>query len=483
MSTPASSPVSSQASNPLSNPVSGQAGDPAGGPATSTDPAGRRLWAAMLVVALLAALAAGLGAAVPSTYGGAAAVDEPQYLLSALSLYEDRDLDISDELADRRWLAFHDADLPVQTSVRPDGSQLSPHDPLLPLLLAVPMGLGGWPAAKLTLAALAGLLAALLLWTAVRRFGVPPARAAVGTALATTTAPLAVYGQQVYPELPGGLAALTAVAALTANRPRLVLAAAAVTALPWLSVKYVPVAAALTLVALTRVSRRQGAALLAALAAAGAAYLGVHRLIWGGWTVYATGDHFSSTGEFSVVGTEPDYLGRTTRLLGLLVDRDFGIVAWQPAWLLVVPAVAALVATRPRHWAALALPLAAGWATATWVALTMHGFWWPGRQLVVVLPLAALAILVWLTGRSLVLPGVLAAAGVAYYTALLVAGTPWVLAPDRLDLHRPAGWLLPDDRDLTAADRIKYAAWAALTALIALRTARRAGRGSAASRR
>ncbi|HZB50859.1 MAG TPA: hypothetical protein VE547_17360, partial [Mycobacteriales bacterium] len=430
--------------------------------------------------------AAGLGAGVRSTYGGQAAVDEPQYLLSALSLYEDRDLDIADELAGRRWLQFHDADLPVQTSVRPDGSQLSPHDPLLPLLLAVPMGLGGWLAAKLTLAGLAGILAALTLWVAVRRFEVPLGCAAAGAALAGATAPLAVYGQQVYPELPGGLATLTAVAAITANRPTrgtLLLTAGAITTLPWLSVKYVPVAAALTLVALARTTPRQRAALLAGLAAAGAAYLGVHRLVWGGWTVYASGDHFESTGEFSVVGTEPDYPGRTTRLLGLLVDRDFGIAAWQPAWLLLVPALAALLATGVRHRAALALPLAAGWATATWVALTMHGYWWPGRQLVVVLPLAVLAVLVWLKDRNPVVPAVLAAAGVAYYATLLVAGTPWVLAPDRLDLHRPAGWLFPDNRDLTAADRFRYAAWLALTALIALRTARRAGRAPAASRR
>ena len=180
-----------------------------------------RLRLAMVVVGLLTVLAAGLGIGVQATHGGHAAVDEPQYLLSALSLWEDHDLDISDELADRRFLAFHDADLPVQTAARPDGRQLSPHDPLLPVLLAVPMGLGGWVAAKLTLAVLAGVLAALLLWVAVRRFAVPPRLAVPGVALATCTAPLAVYGQQVYPELPGALAALVAVAALTApGRPR-----------------------------------------------------------------------------------------------------------------------------------------------------------------------------------------------------------------------------------------------------------------------
>ncbi len=455
----------------------------------------RRLWAAMLAVALLAALAAGLGAGVRSTYGGYAAVDEPEYLLTALSLAEDHDLDISDELRDRRYLDFHDADLPVQTSARPDGSRLSPHDPLLPLLLAAPVGLGGWLAAKLTLAALAGVLAALTVWVAVRRFAVPLRLAAPGVALAAASAPLAVYGQQVYPELPAALAVTAAVAALTAarqTRATLAVLAAGVVALPWLSVKYVPVAAALAalaLVPLLRRRRRAAAAVLAGvLAGAAVGYAAVHRAVWGGWTVYASGDHFERSGEFGVVGVRPDYAGRTTRLLGLLVDRDFGLAAWQPGWLLLVPAAAALLAARPRGWTALAVPLAAGWATATWVALTMHGFWWPGRQLVVVLPLAVLVILCWLARlrRPAVLgAAALAAAGVAGYATLLVTGyagdTTWVLAPDELALHRPAGLLLPDDRDLTALDRAKYAGWlvaaGVAAGVAAVAAARRAGTG------
>ena len=36
--------------------------------------------------------------------------------------------------------------------------------------------------------------------------------------------------------------------------------------------------------------------------------------------------------------------------------------------------------------------LAAGWLNATYVALTMHGFWVPGRQIVIVLPIAAVAL-------------------------------------------------------------------------------------------
>lgn len=456
----------------------------------------RSLTAVMILVGLLAFLSAGLGAGVPSTYGGRVAVDEPQYLLSALSLWEDHDLDISDELAERRYLAFHDADLPVQTATRPDGSQLSPHDPLLPVLLAVPMGLGGWVAARLTLALLAGILAGLLLWVAVRRFAVPPGLAVPGVALATGTAPLTVYGQQIYPELPGALAALVAVAALTAPRPTprsLTVFALAVIAMPWLSVKYAPVGATLVLVALVvllRQKRRTAAAgLSAALAAGGIVYLAVHKAVYGGITAYASGDAFQGSGEFGVVGFHPNYAGRSIRLLGLLIDRDFGLAAWQPAWFLLIPALVALLIRRPPHWPVLAVPLLAGWATATWIALTMQGFWWPGRQLVVVLPLAVLVILAWLAqaGRATRLAALgLAALGLVYYGTLLVTGyfgqTRWVLAPDNLRLHWPAALLLPDDRDLGAADVIRYAAWVMITVLLALRTARRCGRERAASR-
>ena len=95
------------------------------------------------------------------------------------------------------------------------------------------------------------------------------------------------------------------------------------------------------------VARQAETATVAALAArpraGGAGYLVAHRLIWGGWTVYASGDHFQRSGEFGVVGFDPDYVGRGLRLVGLLVDRGFGLVPWQPAWLLVVPAVAALI--------------------------------------------------------------------------------------------------------------------------------------------
>jgi hypothetical protein len=418
---------------------------------------------AMVAVAVVAFIAAALGIGVRATFGAHVAVDETQYVLSALSLAEDGNLDISDELAQKRWRDFADVEPPVQTQVLGDGRQISPHDPLLPALLAVPVALGGWVAAKLTLAALAGLLAALTLWVAVRRLRLSLPLAATGVGIAAASAPLAVYGQQIYPELPAALVTVAGFAALTGplataesvDGPggkhrggirNVAVLALAVAALPWLSIKYSAVAAALALLGVVRWwrsgHRREAAGLAAGVALGAGGYLIAHRLVWGGWTVYASGDHFQQSGEFGVVGFHPHYVGRALRLVGLFVDREYGIATWQPAWLLVLPAVAALIGATvaARRPLALLPLLLAGWMVATFVAVTMHGFWWPGRQLVVVLPLALLLVLWWLQRSPPVMRRVafgLGLAGVLSYTMLLVDGyhgeITWVTGFQRVD--------------------------------------------------
>lgn len=450
----------------------------------------RRALALVFIVATVAA-AAGIG--VRATFGAHVAVDEVQYLLSAVSLAEDGDLDISDEWAQQRWADFADREPPVQTEVLAGGRELSPHDPLLPILLAAPMGAFGWVGAKLTLALLAGLLAAATLWLAVRRFAIPLPLATAGVGIASASAPLAVYGQQVYPELPAALAVVLAVGVLTASRAGhgpVLLLGAAVTALPWLSVKYVPVAATLAVLGGYRWwrggHRRAVAALAGGLAVMSAGYLAVHRLVWGGWTVYASGDHFQDSGEFGVIGFHPDYLGRALRLVGLLVDRGYGLVPWQPGWLLVVPALAAALgwawlARRPaapdtgRGWqtAVLGWPLLAGWLVATFVAVTMTGFWWPGRQLMVVLPLALLLILRWVADAAPAVRRIalgLGALGVWSYACLLLDGyqreITWVSGFEQVDnpvyaLLRP---LLPD---YGGQFWIRHLAWVLVLAVLA----------------
>ena len=355
----------------------------------------------LLALGVVVALVAAVGIPLRADDVSRTTADEPQYLLSALSLWEDGDLDIDDELAERAYEPFHEVTLPTQTRPLDDGRQVSPHDPLLPVVLAVPMGVGGWVAAKATLAVLAGVLAALTAWVANRRFAVGPGVAVAVVAALAVVPPLTTYGTQVYPELPAAVVVVAVVAAVT--RPRLTTGAVAgalvgCTALPWLAVKYVPVVAALAAVLAWRLvgDRRWGALGVAGATAvvAAASFGAVHQLVYEGWTAYAAGDHFVD-GELTVVGSSPAWSGRSVRLVALLVDARFGLAAWAPAWLLAVPALAAVVRRRPVGWAALALPLAAAWANATWVALTMSGWWWPGRQVVVVLPLAVIALAWW----------------------------------------------------------------------------------------
>ncbi len=520
-----------------------------------------------VVVGLVVAAWGALGIPVRATVGARTTADEPQYLLTATSLAEDGSLDISDELAAGRWRDFHESELPTQTQPFADGREVSPHDPLLPVLLAVPVAVAGASGAKAFLALLGGVLAGLLVWVAVRRFGVRALPAGVVVAAFALSPPLAAYATQVYPELPAALAVAVAVAAITGplRRGGVALAVVAVVALPWLGVKYAPVAMALaaTLIwrlvvpadalarprpstrghrrvrgerdhlhrsaagvaragdrragsnvgrlnaplgitrprnvtdepssgggaaaaptsfgrltapagvsrpenpaheqdhraaamgADLRVLARRAAVPAVGLVGAGIAYLALHRLWYGGWTVYAAGDHFVG-GELDVVGVDADYLGRSQRLVGLLVDRDFGLAAWGPVVLVAVAALGGLVRRRSDGWGVLLVPLLAGWLNATFVALTMHGVWWPGRQVVVVLPCAVLATAWWVDRmgrRALLVVAALGVAGMALWATLLwqeaFAGWALIIDVDRWANPLVGAWrrTLPDNRD------------------------------------
>ena len=429
-------------------------------------------WWLLGVIALGVAIWVAPGLAARASTGGHVTADEPQYLMTAISLGEDHNLNLRDERADQRARVFHRDNLPLQEKIWPDGHLVSPHDPLLPAFLAVPMLVGGWIGAKLALAALAGVLAAAMVWVAVVRFAIPKPAAIITVLAFSAGAPLAVYGTQVYPELPAALAVTLAIAALTGPLGRRALfgAGVCIVALLWLSVKYAPVAGALAAVAAWLYWRADKRRLVwwfgGALALAGIAYLAAHQAWYGGWTVYASGDHFVG-GEMTVVGTSPDYPGRAVRLVGLLIDRDFGLVAWNPAYLLAVPALAFLVRNRPQRWPVLAVPLAVGWLNATFVALTMHGWWWPGRQVVVVLPCAVLAVAWWAASSRTVLRvlAVLGILGAFIFMWLVVEASVFDLrlisTMEQMSNPLVRGWrlLLPDYRDRTPEDWVLHGAW------------------------
>jgi hypothetical protein len=157
-----------------------------------------------------------------------------------------------------------------------------------------------------------------------------------------------------------------------------------------------------------------------------------------------------------------------------MVDREFGIAAWQPAYLLLFPALAAGIRQRLAHRRLLLAILASGWLVATFVAQTMHGWWWPGRQLVVALPVAVLLIGVWtgpVRARRFTLVG-LGAAGVLSFlivTAEAAAGRV-ALIVDFFDtinpIYRLWSLVLPAYRLEPAGVWILHGVWLVVVAVL-----------------
>jgi hypothetical protein len=122
---------------------------------------------------------------------------------------------------------------------------------------------------------------------------------------------------------------------------------------------------------------------------------------------------------------------------------------------------------------------------ASLVALTMHGWWFPGRQVVAVLPLAALAV-AWWAGRDRRLGRLLAVAGAAGVLAhgwLVVEGAAgrvtWAVdfAATANPLYRAWRLVLPDYLAMGWWTWALHAAWLVALAALATAAVRRTGAG------
>jgi 4-amino-4-deoxy-L-arabinose transferase-like glycosyltransferase len=210
-------------------------------------------------------------------------------LLTAASLATDRDLDVANEYRSAAYRSSFDSSEPLwyQSVPAPDGRELTPHDPGLPLLLAPAYALSGAVLAKRFLAILAALMVVLVLVITRRLTGRTDAALLAAVAL-MVTAPMFVYATQVYPELPAALVitCLIWLVLSAARRPflRAVLLAAGVIALPWLGIKYALVGAVVTAFAMFRLGRRASALLLALLVIGGVHYVWFDLSRYGGIT-------------------------------------------------------------------------------------------------------------------------------------------------------------------------------------------------------
>lgn len=361
--------------------------------------------AAAIWVVLMAAYAStlGLNAVDSHQYGG----DEPHYLLAARSIADQRVLDVSDDYREHAYREF-DAGEVKPEGQKTKGALNEPHPIGLSLLAAPFYALGGAKLVEIVIAALAALAGALAYLLARR---VVPDPYGAGAALAVgLSAPMLAYSTAVLPEA-AAAAPLTGAVLLAARmqehrptRREAIGCLALLGTLPWLGLKFLVPGAVVAFVAV-RLLRRAHRKFLAIVALevmffSIALLVGLNEALFGGPTPHAAdASGTSATGADSVA----DYVARIPRVIGLFLDREAGLVRWAPVFALVFVGLWALHrASRERLARAIAglreehavagLCAAVVGAAAVFAALiapALDGDFFPGRELVAVLPLTA----------------------------------------------------------------------------------------------
>jgi hypothetical protein len=358
---------------------------------------GAALW---LVLFAVYAATIGLHAFGSSEYAG----DEPHYLLTAKSIVEDGDLDLTDEYRERSYGTFYPLELDPH-GLLTKGRLNEPHGVGFPLLIAPAYAIGGPHAVEWMLAALAALTLLLAYRLALR---VVPDPWALGATVAVgLSPPLLAYSTAVYPELPAA-AALCGSALLALRlterptRPAAYGCFLLIGLLPWLGPLFLLPGAVVGWFGFKALRRaRRPVLAITAVEVVGfsvALYVGLSEGLYGGPTPFSA----AANGESGLDVSFPlGYLERAYRAVALLIDRDYGLLRWAPVFALAFVGAFALWRERRsglarvipglqgEESAALLCGVAAGVQVVAAVFLTPHafGFWFPGLTLVPALPL------------------------------------------------------------------------------------------------
>ena len=347
------------------------------------------LWAAALFLLLSVAYAFSID--LRASRGASITGDEPFYLLTTQSLLTDGDLDLQNQYDAMAYEMFfdHPDGLWYQSAPTPDGRLLSPHNPGLSVLVIPGFALGGLLGAQVQLMLMAALTMSLAFVLAHRLTGHRFICWAV-TLGAGLTATAFVYSTEIYPEFPAALALVVALLIATrraeAGLYDALCLAAALTALCWLGSKYAALAVPVAAYFLLRADWVGRIGLLAAVIPSAAVYIWFHLHVFGGLTPYGVNLVYEDWNTAQILGGHVGFNERYYRIWGLFLDRRFGIGRWAPLLLVAAPALALLAISAWERRLVLAL-IAIQLLIATFVAITMMGWWFPGRTMLTVLPL------------------------------------------------------------------------------------------------
>ena len=250
--------------------------------------------------------------------------DEPHYLVMAQSLWREHDLDLRDNYAREDWREFRGGPTgPHYAAPRSDGRPFPGHAPGLSFLLAPVYAAGGRLGCALVLGMMVAGVGALAFWIATAE-GLPPGAALLAGLLASGP-PLAAFALHVYTEALSALALLSAYALLRFGRTRAApgLAAALASALPFIHPRMALGAIAIAIAAFAY-RDRASLPVFAAVASVGAVLYGAF------WMSI-----FGVPTALGIYGGVPEdaALNPGQALMGLLVDRAYGLLPYSPAFL------------------------------------------------------------------------------------------------------------------------------------------------------
>jgi len=308
--------------------------------------------------------------------------DEPHYLLITYSILEDGDLRVQNNYVEADYQHFYRGKIGRHLAV---GTPYSVHGIGLPLLLVPGYAVAGMSGVVVTLAFLGTLLVGSI-FRVGRHLGVSEEAATLAAFAFALTSPALFLCVSAYPELPAAVVVMVVFARLSSQAPAGLYVALGfstlVGTLPFLHMKFLPLAIVLWFALAVRLPSRGARVAVGVGACVGAIAFVVF--------FYCTTGSFDPTASY---GRQRIFMsGIPIGLAGLLFDQEYGLAVFAPVYLLGLVGLVTLVRRHPFLGvvsvcvlAAVALPGAA------------HPLWSggnspPARFLFPALPLVALAI-------------------------------------------------------------------------------------------
>jgi hypothetical protein len=374
--------------------------------------------------------------------------EEPHYMIMMQSLWRDHDLKIQNNYERKDYEEyFAPALTPDRPSLGADG-QIYPTQGIGLAMLGAPIfAWRGYHGLIWMLVAFASL-AATMMW----RWAFAHTGSGEAATLAWLTvflgAPVLFASIAVYPDVLAAFCVMVALAwrsspqASNSSVAESIVRATAVGALPWLSMTYAPMAAAIVVVLGRRAgtNRKAVAALLTVVTLSMVSWLTFFHQVWGQWSPMAP------------YGRDPILGSAVVGALGLLFDQEFGVLAYAPGLILGLVGLWRMANARNELTRARGRELAMVFAILL-VSVGALERWWggaapPGRPLVPALPLLGLPI-AWAYQQASERPArramyqLLAFIGVALSLAMLFGQDGGLLAQDRDGSSRLLQWLTP----------------------------------------